>query len=190
MTSPPRRKLIFKQYMRRSTIATLLLLTAFANCLAQDFSRHSITTGRTYPPTRAADIEVLFELPQRSYEIIGLIDVSKDIAVSRKRAKRKALDKALKRAAKLGASAIVIEGYNKQFGLIDDKMNINVKAIRHINENPEAEAASIPETASIPAGANTAVTATIINGYNGGTTIMSDTYIIGVGNKAKRPTHI
>jgi hypothetical protein len=96
---------------------------------SQNVSRNSIVASQVYyPPTHPDIIQVLFEYPT-NFEIIGSIDVNKEVGFSKKKAKKKALNKAKKEAAKLGANAIVLLGYDRDMSFVSDQMNLSAIAI-------------------------------------------------------------
>jgi len=96
---------------------------------SQNVSRNSIVASHVnYPPTHPDIIQVLFEYPT-NYEVIGSIDVNKEVGFSKKKAKKRALNKAKKEAAKLGANAIVLLGYDRDISLLSDQMNLSAIAI-------------------------------------------------------------
>jgi hypothetical protein len=65
--------------------------------------------GKTFAPTQSANVEVFFELPTRSFDVIGFIDASRSIAGSDERSLRKFKEA----AAKLGADGIIVEAMPK-----------------------------------------------------------------------------
>jgi len=101
---------------------TILVLTALI------VSLNICLNAQNYQRTNPEDIQVLYEYPNE-YTVLGFIDASKEIGFSKSKAKQRALNKALKDAGKLGANAIVLQGYDKDNTAISSYMNINVIAI-------------------------------------------------------------
>lgn len=147
--------------MKNPNYLLIVLLIFFtAGLKAQEYSRHAVTNGKHHTETNPDNIIVLFEYP-KSYEIIGIVDVAKDINFSKRKSKERAISKAKRKAAKLGADAIVILGFNRDNKIIGDKMNANVMAIKlsgntteetiiHFSENIKAKKIPIDLTISPP----------------------------------------
>ena len=83
---------------------SLMLLMGFifvgVGCATSEATR----TGKAYPPTDPRNIEVLFEKPERKYEVIGYISGEGPKVVSQE----DVFESMKEEAAKLGADAILM----------------------------------------------------------------------------------
>lgn len=117
--------------MKTLTAMTIGLITILiiAGCASSEATR----TGKYYPPTDESKIEILFEKPEKPYEVVGYIkgrggkiNSQEDVFNTMK-----------EEAAKLGADAIYVRSemqesndWNPQFGMMAQKKEGTALAIK------------------------------------------------------------
>ncbi|MFA5417190.1 MAG: hypothetical protein WC341_01905 [Bacteroidales bacterium] len=108
-------------------VMSMMLITSTS--YSQEVNKKSISIdNQQYSRTDPDEILVLFEFPEH-YTVIGYIEASKEVELSRKKARQKALNRAKKEAAKLGATAIVVKGFNRESSFWNDRVELSATAI-------------------------------------------------------------
>lgn len=92
-----------KKFIPSLLLSIPLLLTGCA--LTSNSS--SVTSGKTYSATSAADISVLFEEPAGAFEVIGVVE-GRGSGLTKEKQKSRAIEAMKKEAASIGATAVVI----------------------------------------------------------------------------------
>jgi len=110
-------------------VLTCLTFSLLIGCASSESTR----TGKYYAPTSPESVEILFERPQKPYEVVGYIksrggklNSQEDLFNSMK-----------EEAAQLGADAVYLRGemqesndWNPQFGMMAQKKESSALAIK------------------------------------------------------------
>ncbi len=91
--------------IKRTFLASFSAIVIALTLVACATSGTNAVPGITYHPTDPSKVQILYQTPQRPFNVIGFVSVDKTIGVSDEDVRRKFREA----AAKLGAQAVIVD---------------------------------------------------------------------------------
>jgi uncharacterized protein YbjQ (UPF0145 family) len=105
---------LFNQYK----VSSLAVLSMFALFLTACASGSAIVTGNARPAIDPASVKIYLKEPQKSYEVIGLVQASSDAGWTEQGSQNYAVAELKKQAAKLGANGVLLTATGEKTTLL------------------------------------------------------------------------